>query len=111
MENNTLPSVLVKRLEAQVSQILRSTDPAKLDIKERNILIELRQNLNDARIYASAYETDETPEEQATSAKTARKWLAKARRNVLAASEYNVFSAIDVAHLSAQIEQIIDILK
>jgi hypothetical protein len=53
----------------------------------------------------------ESREEQLYNAKKAKKWLDQARRNILSASEFNIFGAIDVAHLSAQIDQIISEIK
>jgi hypothetical protein len=102
-----LPSRKVKLLELQINNILRKFDLRKLGTAERNILAKLQQNLTDSRIYASDYELSETREEQIDNAKTAKKWLDQARTNILAASEFNIFGAIDVAHLTAQIDQII----
>jgi hypothetical protein len=71
----------------------------------------LQQDLTDARIYANDYELSETRDEQLDNAKKSKKWLEQARRNILAASEFNIFGAIDVAHLTAQVEQVKDMLK
>jgi hypothetical protein len=74
-------------------------------------LAKLQQNLVDSRIYARDYELSESREEQVDNAKKAKKWLEQAQKNILTASEFNIFGAIDVAHLSAQIDQIISELK
>ncbi|HVX58818.1 MAG TPA: hypothetical protein VG964_03765 [Candidatus Saccharimonadales bacterium] len=111
MERSASLSVLVKRLDADVRQILRKIDYGELNSKQRDSLIDLQQDLVDARIYASAYEASETREEQLDNAKRAKAWLNKAKKRILSASEYNIFGAIDVAHLSANIEQIIDKLE
>lgn len=100
------PSTRVKRLEADVRQVLRKTDQTKLERKYREALADLRQNLVDIRIYVNAYEFSEDRQEQQDNAKMAKKWLAKARQNILKASEADVFGAVDVAHLSASIEKI-----
>jgi hypothetical protein len=105
------PAIRVKRLEADVRQILRKTNEAKLDRKYRNALTELRQNLVDIRIYTNAYEFSEERPEQLENAKMSKEYLQKARQHILKASEANIFSAIDVAHLSAQIDQTIGDLK
>jgi hypothetical protein len=107
INSKMLPSRKVKLLELQINNILRKFDLRKLGTVERNILAKLQQNLTDSRIYASDYELSETREEQIDNAKTAKKWLDQARTNILAASEFNIFGAIDVAHLTAQIDQII----
>ena len=107
MENNQAPSVMAKRLEAEVRMILRPTDVYKLGPDERETLANLRQNLADARIYTTDYELLEIREDQSLNAKRAKHWLREARDDILSASQHDIFSAIDVAHLSAQIEQII----
>ncbi len=107
MESEQSPSVMAKRLEAEVRMILRPVDAYKLDPKQRETLANLRQNLADARIYSNDYELSETREEQELNAKRAKHWLREAREDMLSASQHDIFSAIDVAHLSAQIEQII----
>ncbi len=60
----------------------------------------------DARLDVRDYEYAETRAEQQQHAKAAKKRLEQVRQAVLLASEYNVFSAIDVAHTTATIEQI-----
>ncbi len=105
------PSIRVKRLEADIRQVLRNTDQTKLERKYREALAGLRQNMVDIRIYVNAYEFSEERPEQEQNAKTAKKWLAKARQNILKASEADVFGPADVAQLSAQIDQLIGDLK
>jgi len=85
---------------------LRSLNP-----KVRDAVFDLRQNLTDIRIYAQAFESSETGAEQIINCKLAKKALNHARKHILAASEYNIFGPVDVAHLSAKIEQIMDELK
>jgi hypothetical protein len=111
MQEQQSPSRIVKQLDAQVYRILRNTELHKFSVKERKILSDLQQNLTDARIYANDYELSETRDEQLDNAKKSKKWLEQARRNILAASEFNIFGAIDVAHLTAQVEQVKDMLK
>lgn len=102
---------MAKRLEAEIRMILRPVDIYKLSSSQRETMADLRQNLADARIYANDYELSETREEQMLNAKRARHWLRESASEILSASQHGVFSAIDVAHLSAQIEQIIGYLK
>jgi hypothetical protein len=105
------PSRMVKQVELQINANLRKIDFHKLSTNVRDILAKLQQNLADSRVYTRDYELSESREEQLDNAKKAKKWLAIAQRNILTASEFNIFGAIDVAHLSAQIEQIISELK
>lgn len=73
--------------------------------KGRKAINELKQNLIDAKIYTQDYELSEMRQEQLDNAKRAKKYLSLARRQILRASEFNVFGAVDVAHLTAQIDQ------
>jgi hypothetical protein len=104
MANNT-PNGLVKQIEGQVNRVLRQTDWTLINEKGRTAVAELRQDLTDAKIYTHDYELSEMRDEQIDNAKKAKKWLEAARRQILRASEFNVFNAIDVAHLTAQIDQ------
>ena len=104
-------SATVKKLEAEVRSLLRAYDLRKLPAKQRTVLINLMQNFEDARIYANTFEASEKPEDRRKSAGQSRKWLEQARKNILSASEFNVFGAVDVASLSAQIEQVLQGLK
>ena len=106
MENKA-PSTRAKQVDAEVERLLRQVDLRKLSSKERNIILKLKQELADAKIYARDYELSETIEEQAENAARAKKWLEKARKSILLASEYDHFGAIEVAHLTAEIEQTI----
>jgi ribosome-binding factor A len=100
------PSVQVKQVDAQVNSILRKTDWDEVNEKGRKAVTALRQDLSDARVYASDYELSEMRDEQLDNAKKARKYLDQARTQILRASEFDVFGAVDVAHLTAQIEQL-----
>lgn len=96
----------MKQVDAQVRRILREVDVYSLTSKERGIVDDLQQQLIDSKIYAQGYELSETREEQLENANTAKYWLDKARKNIVLASEFNIFGAIDVAHLTAQIDQV-----
>lgn len=96
---------MIKRIDNQVSRILRQVDWSEVDQKGRLAVNDLRQSLADAKIYSQDYELSEMRDEQLDNAKKAKKYLGLARRKILRASEFNVFGAIDVAHLTAQIDQ------
>jgi hypothetical protein len=108
---NSSPLVLIKRLEADINLILREIQLHKLGEKERKALAMLRQALENSKVYIKDYELSEMRDEQLNNAKKAKRYLEQARQSMLKASEYNVFSPIDVAHLSAQIDQIAGDLK
>lgn len=100
------PGRWVKEIDGQVSRILRQVDWQQINNKAQKATDELRQNLTDARIYAQDYELSETREEQTDNAKKAKKYLEQSRQQILQASQFNVFGPIDVAHLTAQIDQL-----
>jgi hypothetical protein len=102
---------MAKQLEGQVSMILRQVDQDEFSGKVRASIAILKQALADIRIYTNAYELSETAEEQAQNATNAKKYLGQAQQQILKVSEYNIFGPVDVAHLSAQIEELKDGLK
>ena len=107
MENNS-PFLLIKRLETHLNGVLSALDIFDLPAGERKIITLLKSDLVDARLDVRDYELSETRDEQIKKATEAKKRLERLRKGILAASEYNVFSAIDVAQLTAQLEQIIE---
>lgn len=108
---NYTPVGLVKQVDTQVNSILRKTDLDQVNEKGRKAVLDLRQNLASARVYAADYEVSEMRDEQLDNAKKAKSYLEKARGQILRASEFDVFGPIDVAHLTAQIDQLKDDLK
>ncbi|MBX4201891.1 hypothetical protein KW803_03300 [Candidatus Saccharibacteria bacterium] len=109
--NSKSPSARVKDIEGQVNRILRRVNMDEVPEKGRRAISELKQNLIDSRIYTQDYELSEMRQEQLDNAKKAKKWLNSSRAQVLRASEFDVFGAIDVAQLSAEIETVIVDLK
>jgi ribosome-binding factor A len=105
------PAISVKRIDGQLNTIIRGINWEKINEKGRKAVAELRQDLANARVYAQDYELSEMREEQLGNAKKAKKYLSRGRAAILRASEFDVFSAIDVAHLSAQIDQLIGDLQ
>lgn len=95
-----------KQLDDDVGRLLRPIDRDKLSVKEKNTLAKLKQSLTDTRIYAQAYSQAETKEDIFKNALAVKKCLSKTQACILSASETNIFGAIDVAHLSAQVEQL-----
>ena len=100
------PSAAVKDLDRQLRSILRPIDVLKLNKSLRDTLSGMQQDLSDARVYASDYELSETREQQLENAKQAKKYLNKVNRTILGASEHDIFSPLDVAHLAAAVDQI-----
>ena len=104
---NYSPAAAAKQIEGQVNRTLRQQDWSEVTEKGRQAVLELQQSLADAKTYTQDYELSEMRDEQLENAKKAKKYLRHARQQILRASEFNVFGPIDVAHLSAQIDQLI----
>jgi hypothetical protein len=102
------PLAQIKGLETQIRAVISRLDLAELPKEERVIVTKLRNDLTDARLDVRDYEFSDTRVEQKGHGKQAIKRLESIRAGILAASEYNVFNAVDVAQLSAQIEQLMD---
>lgn len=109
-ENIQSPFLLVKRLEADVLRLLGQIDLMLLSIEEQQKIARLKNNLIDARLEIQDYELAETRDDQLRNAADAKKYLKKVRV-VISGNQLNVFGAVDVAHLTAKIEQIADRLK
>lgn len=107
------PSVyeLCRQLEGQLKRLLTAQDLDELPVRGREAAISIRRLMADARLDVRDYEFAETRAEQMKYAKAGTQRLEEVRQRILLASEYNVFSAIDVAHQTATIEQIINQLS
>ena len=92
-------------------RILRPVDVLKINRQLRDQLTALQQSLAEARRYAVDYELSETRQDQLDNATEAKQLLEKTRSGILAASEYDIFSAPDVAHLTGVADYIIAKLK
>lgn len=110
MENNS-PFLAIKSFETQLLASLRPIDIYEVPAAERKVITQLKNEVVDARLDIRDYELSETRDEQLRKAHVATRRLEHIRKNILAASEYNVFSAVDVAQLSAQLEQIAENVK
>ena len=98
---------LAKRLDGEIARIVATAraiglleGPAQQDAKL------LKRDMADARLDIRDYELAETKTEQERLGKDAARRLSSVQQSILAASQYNVFSAIEVAQLSAQIAQL-----
>ena len=96
-----------KQLDVHVNGILSQVDVDALMPDERNLVALIKRQLTDGRLDARDYEYAETRAEQLQHAKAARESFTTIQKHILQASEYNLFGAIDVAHISARIQQII----
>jgi hypothetical protein len=104
--NNQSPFTLIKRLELQLNSVLSAIDIYALPAGERKVISALKREIVDARLDVRDYELSETRAEQQQKAADAKKRLEQVRKCILAASEYNVFNAADVAQLTSYVEHI-----
>ena len=96
-----------KQLDIHVSGILSQMDRDALMPDERNLVALIKRQLTDCRLDARDYEYAETRAEQLQHAKAAQTSFTSVQKHILQASEHNLFSAIDGAHISPQIQLII----
>lgn len=100
------PFLLAQKLERQLVFHLARLDRDCMSPQAVAILDLLKREMTDARLDIRDYELSETRAEQLAKAKDAKQRLASVSTNILLASEQGMFGAADVAHISAQLEQI-----
>lgn len=105
------PYELCKKVERQLQAKLSGLDVPSLPREEQTIIHALRQAVTDARLTIRDYEVADTRAEQVSAAQEAKDFLEQAQKSILTASSYGVFGPADVAHLSANLEQIADHLQ
>ena len=108
--SNQSPYALAKRLEADIVRLLSTLDVATLTPKEHGIFVELKNTMIDARLDIQDYELAETRDFQLENAREAKERLMIVQGHI-SANTLQVFGAVDVAHLTARIGQIVDLLK
>jgi hypothetical protein len=99
-------SQLFLQIISQLGGVLSAIDSDALEKKERNVLGLLRRLAVDVRLDLRDYEYAETKAEMQVNAKAALRHMEQLRKGILSASEFGVFSAVDVAQLTGQIDQI-----
>jgi len=105
------PFLRIKQLEGHINGKLRPIDVYSRSATEQRVIAELKRELVDTRLDIRDYELSETRNEQLKNAKNAHKRIDTLRAQILAASEYDLFGAVDVAHLTAQLDQIADYIS
>ncbi len=105
------PFLRIKQLEVQVNGKLSSVDLYGLERVQQKIVTAIKRELVDARLDIRDYELSETRAEQLKCAKNAHKRIDSLRAQILSASEYDLFGAVDVAQLTAQLDQIADYVE
>lgn len=107
---NTSPYTLARRLEADLGSILAPVDISGMPLFVQQLVRDIKHSTTDARLDVRDYELAETRASQQHLAVESRTRLGAIRQHIVVASQYNIFSAIEVAHLSAQIDSIIELV-
>jgi hypothetical protein len=101
---------LMTRLNMQVGSLLSALDIDLIGKETGKILRLIRRLSEDARLDVRDWEMSDSRVEMEQHAQVAKKRLEELRKQVLKASEHGIFSAVDVVHISAQIDSIEDML-
>lgn len=104
------PFLLVKQLQGDVLRRLAHVDSADLSPAQQQDLADMKNGLIDARLDIQDYELAETRDDQLRNARDAKKRLVIIH-TLVTQDSLGVFDAVDTAHISAQIEQVIDRLR
>ncbi len=100
------PYLTAKSLEESIMSMLSGIDVYSLESQAAREIALLKKQLTEVRLHARDYELSETREDQLRNLKSGRRRLEDVRKYILAISEYNIFSSVDVAQLTAQTELI-----
>lgn len=100
-------SQLALELDAGIRASLSSFDIDSLPLHERELITLIKRQASDARLDIRDYEYAETRAEQLGGLRESNERFGQLERNIVKASEYNLFGAIDVVQLSTKIQQIL----
>jgi hypothetical protein len=90
----------------QAGSILNALDIDMLDSGQLKLVGTIKRLLADTRLDIRDWEMSESREEMQENAQEALKRLEQARASILLASEHGMFSAIDIAELTALFDHI-----
>lgn len=105
---NFSPYGAIKELETSINTRLAGIDLFELPNDEREVLTKLKRQIVDARLDIRDYDLSDTRAEQLENATNGRTRLNDVRALILAVSQYGIFSSVDVALFTAQLEQVSD---
>lgn len=90
----------------QVGSILSRLDIDMLDRAQIKLVGTIKRLLQDVRLDIRDWEVADSREEMQIHAKEALQRLEQAHETILLASEHNIFSAIDIADITARFDRI-----
>ena len=101
---HTNPYQAAKDIEATIIRL--TADTLEMDQRLAADIRTVRREMTDARLDIRDYELAETRAEQMQLARACRKRLAAVRTHISALGTQRVLGGVDVAHLSARLEQL-----
>lgn len=105
------PYQLVVELQRTVKVLISGLSVDAMPHEEKNLLKQLKAMLADMRLDIRDYDLAETRAEQLGLVTEVKERVGGIRGHVILLSTYNVFSAIDVAHITARLEYISERLR
>ncbi len=103
--------VLATRINHELNGMLASLDIDIIGRETSKIIVAIKRLAADARLDIRDYEMSDSRVEMLENAEVAIKRLQELRVQILKVSEHGIFSAIDIAQLSAQLDEIVDQLR
>ena len=100
------PLTQIRQLEVVIQAVLRKQSPEDLAPVSQKIITELKRDLIDARLDIRDAEYADTAEEYRRFVKQAKERLDKVIKAILAASQYDIFGAVEVAEITAELQQL-----
>lgn len=100
-------SQLALELDTGIRTSLSSFDIDSLPLHERELITLIKRQASDARLDVRDYEYAQTRTEQLQGLPESSERFGQLEKNIVKASEYNLFGAVDVVQLSTKIQQIL----
>lgn len=100
-----------KKLERYINTLEHAKQLNKLSSAPREVMIALTTSIFQARRATETYSGSDDTKEQLMALQEAIDAFTQVNKSILLASEYDLVDTVDVAHLSALSEQILDRLK
>lgn len=101
----------MQALEAHVVGLFALHDITTLPHAQKELVSMIKNQLVDARLDVRDFEYAQSRAEQLEYARESRPRLEELHKNVLKASGYGLFSAVDTAHTSARLQQILSHMR
>jgi hypothetical protein len=96
---------------SSITSLLSRATTDYLTRQELAVLNHIKRMMVEARLDLRDYTYADSRAEMDKNAKAALKHLAVLRKDILAASEFGAFGPADVAHLTAQIDQVTELVQ